>query len=100
LNKALKRHDLATWRRAKAVTGYLAGERVVVLSEQLDVARSSVNRWLKWFDAGGAAGLEPRPRPGAASRLTQAELVELAKIIEAGSEAAGYQSGVWTGPGI
>jgi len=80
--------------------GYLEGERVVLLAEQLDVDRSSVNRWLKWFDALGAEGLVPRPKPGAEPRLTTEDLAELSTIIEAGPQAAGFQSGVWTGPMI
>ena len=80
--------------------GYLEGERVVLLAEQLDVDRSSVNRWLKWFDALGAEGLVPRPKPGAAPRLTTEDLTELSTIIEAGPQAAGFQSGMWTGPMI
>jgi hypothetical protein len=68
--------------------GYLEGERVVLLAEQLDVDRSSVNRWLKWFDTLGAEGLVPRPKPGAAPRLTTEDLTELSTIIEAGPQAA------------
>lgn len=100
LRRAKEGGDLDTWRRAKAVLGYLSGERVTEMAEQLDVVRSSINRWLQWFDAEGGEGLKPRKAPGAPSRLTAAQRAELATIIEAGPLSAGYLSGLWTGPMI
>lgn len=100
LVKAKQRRDLNTWRRAKAVLGYLSGERVVDLSETLDVTRGSVNRWLQVFDAEGTDGLKPRIAPGARCRLSTADLCDLTTIIESGPQSAGYLSGVWTGPMI
>ena len=100
LARAQRRGDLQTWRRAKAVLGYLRGKRVVELAEELNVTRGSINRWLQWFDAEGADGLKPRVAPGAPSRLSTEQLCELSTLIEAGPQAAGYSSGVWTGPMI
>lgn len=92
--------DLKSWRRAKAVLGYLRGERVIELAGQLEVTRGSINRWLQWFNAEGTDGLRPRKAPGPAPRLNESQLAELAATIEAGPMAAGYTSGVWTGPMI
>src|SRR5216683_2712676 len=50
--------DLATWRRAKAVFGYIHGKSVIALSAELDVTRGSINRWLQWFQANGTDGLK------------------------------------------
>ena len=58
LAKAEKQGDLKTWRRAKAVEGYLRGDRVIAIAGQLGVTRGSVNRWLQWYDAQGAAGAQ------------------------------------------
>src|SRR5258708_2053142 len=90
--------DLATWRRAKAVSGYLTGKSVIALSKELGVTRGSVNRWLQWFEASGTDGLRPRKAPGGIPRLTQPQRDELAITIEAGPQAAGFTSGMWTGP--
>lgn len=92
--------DLEAWRRGKAVTAYLAGQSVISLSGQLDVTRGSINRWLQWFDARGTEGLRSRKAPGAAPRLSQAQRDVLASAIEAGPQAAGFTSGMWTGPMI
>ncbi len=98
--KARERGDHETWRRAKAVLLYLAGEAVLTIAPMLDVTRGSVNRWLQWFNARGTDGLKPRKAPGPAPRLTPDQLAELADTIRAGPQSAGYQSGIWTGPMI
>jgi transposase len=92
--------DLDAWRRGKAVTSYLGGETVIALSKQLGITRGSINRWLQWFDRSGTDGLRSRVRPGAAPRLTQAQRDDLAATIEKGPQAAGFSSGMWTGPMI
>lgn len=98
--RAKKRGDLAEWRRGRAVLGYIAGERVVELAEQLDVSRGSVNRWLQWYERLGIPGLQTCKPPGLPSKLTAEQRAELVELVEAGPMAAGYGSGVWTGPMI
>jgi transposase len=98
LREADQAKDLGTWRRAKAVLGYLDGQKVIALSEVLGVTRGSINRWLQWYQAMGADGLRDAERPGPTPRLSEAQKAELAKIIEAGPQAAGFTSGMWTGP--
>jgi hypothetical protein len=39
LKEAESAKDLATWRRAKSVLGYLDGQKVIALSEALEVTR-------------------------------------------------------------
>ena len=100
LDEARRNHDLDVWRRARAVLGYIEGRRVVDLAADLDVTRGSVNRWLQWYDALGVDGLVTATPPGPSPRLSAAEHAELTTLIESGSNAAGYTSGVWTGPMI
>lgn len=98
--EAEKKSDLGEWRRGRAVLGYLDGRRVIELAAELDVTRGSVNRWLQWYDAAGLDGLKTLKAPGPAPRLNADQLKALSDLIEAGPLAAGYQSGVWTGPMI
>ena len=63
--------DLDTWRRARAMWGYLEGQRVVDLAQALDVGRSSINTWLRWFETLGTDGLRTGKPPGASPRLAQ-----------------------------
>lgn len=90
--------DLDEWRRGKAILGYIDGERVVVLAAQLDVTRGSVNRWLQWYEAMGIEGLKTAVAPGPTPKLNDEQRAELTALVEAGPIAAGYASGVWTGP--
>lgn len=90
--------DLATWRRAKAITDYMAGARVVDLCKQLDVGRSSINAWLRAYETEGITGLETGKPPGATPRLSPEQREELKQTLAAGPQAAGFTSGVWTGP--
>jgi transposase len=98
LREADRAKDLGRWRRAKAVLGYLEGQKVIALSEVLGVTRGSINRWLQWHQATGADGLRDAERPGPTPRLSEAQKAGLAKIIEAGPQATGFTSGMWTGP--
>ena len=98
LREAAAANDLETWRRAKAVLGYLDGERVVEMCDELGVVRGSVNRWLGWYNAMGAEGLRTGKAPGRPPRLTPEQREELARTIDAGAQAAGFSSGVWNAP--
>lgn len=100
LRKAKKSGSLNAWRRAKAVLGYIAGKRVIAMAEELDVTRGSINRWLQWYEADGIDGLRPKKPTGAPRRLSEEQLQELTAVVVAGPQAAGYNTGVWTGPMI
>jgi transposase len=95
-----QRNDLEEWRRGVAIRGYLEGRAVVGIAKELEVTRGSVNRWLGWYDAEGVDGLRTGVPPGRAPFLSVVQRAELTALIEAGPVAAGYRSGVWTGPEI
>jgi len=100
LEEAEEGQDISTWKRAKAVLGYLDGQKVIALGRLLEVTRGSINRWLQWYQAMGAEGLRDAERPGPTPRLSESQKEDLARVIEAGPQAAGFASGVWTGPMI
>jgi transposase len=100
IRQAEKDGDLAQWRRGRAVLGYIEGRRVIELAVEAGVTRGSVNRWLQWYEAAGVEGLRTGIAPGPAPKLTEDQQDELVAWIEAGPQAAGYSSGVWTGPMI
>lgn len=97
---ANQRGDLAVWKRGRAVLGYIDGRRVIELAEELDVTRGAINRWLQWYEAEGVEGLVTGKAPGRAPRLSEFQRRLLGVLIEGGPQAAGYTSGVWTGPMI
>jgi transposase len=98
IDAARRRSDLEAWRRGRALLGYIEGRRVIELAAELDVSHGSVNRWLQRYEAMGVEGLLTGTAPGRAPLLTKEQHEELAQLIEAGPQAAGYTSGVWTGP--
>jgi putative transposase len=98
IERAKKAGRLDEWLRGRAVLGYIEGKKVVDLAATLDVGRSSVNRWLHWYELQGIPGIRTRLPPGVASRLSAEQQAELVTLIDAGPVAAGYSSGVWTGP--
>jgi transposase len=100
IEAAEKRGDLDCWRRGRAILGYIQERRVVDLAAEAGVTRGSVNRWLQWYEALGIDGLLTGIRPGAPPRLSEEQRAELTALVEGGPLAAGYQSGVWTGPMI
>lgn len=100
LDDARADNNLDVWRRARAVLGYIEGRRVVDLAAELDVTRGSVNRWLQWYEALGVEGLVTAVPPGPMRKLRDVHRDQLTALIEAGPIAAGYTSGVWTGPMI
>jgi transposase len=100
IRQCVKDGELDEWRRGRAILGYIAGRRVVDLAAELDVTRGSVNRWLQWYESMGVEGLLTAVPPGPSHKLTEEQRSELAAIVEAGPLAAGFHSGVWTGPMI
>jgi transposase len=90
--------DLVTWRRAKAITEYMEGVRVVDIVKMIDVGRSTINTWLRLYETQGVEGLIARKPPGAKSRLTPEQRQELKTTLAQGPQTAGFTSGVWTGP--
>jgi transposase len=100
MERAQAEGDLATWRRTKAVLEYMGGRCVEGLASFLEVDRSSVSRWLIWYDVTGPEGLLTKKAPGAPPRLTPPQRDELVGLIEAGPVAAGFHTGLWTGPMI
>jgi transposase len=98
IDAARGRSDLEAWCRGRAILGYIEGRRVIELAAELEVSRGSINRWLGRYEAMGVEGLVTGKAPGRAPRLTKEQLDELARLIEAGPQAADYTSGVWTGP--
>ena len=96
--KAKAGGDLLTWRRGVAVRRYVDGRRVVDIAQELEVVRGSVNQWLRWYDTLGVEGLLPRKAPGAPPKLSPEQMEELGHLVDEGPIAAGFSSGMWTGP--
>ena len=98
LDRALEEKDLAVWRRLRAVLSYMEGHAVQAMADLLDVDRSTISRWIQQYDRQNLAGLETDAAPGAAPRLSLEQRQELGALLDAGPQAAGFDTGLWSGP--
>jgi len=86
-------------RRARAILAIgVDGVSQVEAARLCEVWQSTVSTWVKRYLSQGADGLRDKPRPGKRPRLSDAQIRELCKAVEAGPEACGFDSGVWTSP--
>jgi transposase len=85
--------------RLRAVELVSEGTTTGRTAEICEVGVTTVKRWLDTYRAKGVWALISKgPYKGAQPRLSDEQMNELAVIIEAGPEAAGLDTGVWTSP--
>src|SRR3989454_8178112 len=83
-------------RRLRAIDLLQREVPVHVVAERLGVDRRSVRRWKRAHRGQGRAGLRARPTPGRPPKLTTTQQRQLARLVVAGPEAAGYPASLWT----
>jgi transposase len=87
-------------RRLRGARLLSSGTHPAEVARQVGVSRQSVMRWERALKQEGVRSLERATAPGRPSRLSDAQLKELAKMLKAGSLAAGYATEMWTLPRI
>ena len=75
-------------RRLLALAAVYDGESRARAAEIGGMDRQTLRDWVHRFNAEGPAGLIDHKAPGAARRLTDAQMAELASIVEAGPDRA------------
>ena len=80
----------------KAVALLRKGWSQSQVAREVDVHRQSVSRWAATLAAEGRAALRKAGRAGRRPRLSEENLDRLAELLEAGPEAAGFSSNLWT----
>ena len=66
----------------------------------LGVSVQSITNWLIRFIVGGAKALQTNKIPGRPPKLSKKQRKELSKLIDAGPQASGFESGCWRSPMI
>lgn len=84
-------------RRIQALLYLADGSSVAEVAEMLGIGEQTVRDYLGAFIVKGVASLVYQRPPGRPARLTKTQRRELAEMIKAGPEAAGYEWGCWTG---
>ena len=72
------------------------GKRHKEVAQICKVKVRAIGHWLARYREEGVAGLKDRERPGTPKKLTNEQLEELRKIIEAGPAASGLDTGIWS----
>jgi hypothetical protein len=87
------------WRRElvrlAAVEKFEQRVPVAQIAAELRVTERSVQRWWQAWEAGGAAGLASKGQ-SARYRLSDGELAELDRVLDAGLVASGWEDQRWT----
>ena len=96
LQWAYKNGQLRLVRRIHAILAVVDGKSVEEVAAQFDLGVQTVRDYVKALLHKGVASLTYRKPPGRPSKLTKRERKELAELIQAGPEAAGYMSGCWS----
>ena len=73
-------------RRLLALALVLEGHSRSAAARQTGMDRQTLRDWVIRYNAEGAAGLCDRRRPGRPPQLSEAQLTELARLVEAGPD--------------
>jgi len=96
LQRAYQAGNLRLVKRIHALLSIIDGQSVVAVSELLHLGEQTIRDYLRSFILRGIESLRYRRPSGRPPRLTPTQRKELARLITAGPEAAGYPSGCWT----
>jgi transposase len=96
LERAYQTAHLRLIKRIHAVLYVVDNKSVAEVSETLHLGEQTVRDYVQAFLLKGVESLRYRRPPGRPARLTPTQRKELAALITAGPEAAGYSSGCWT----
>jgi transposase len=83
-------------RRIHAVLWRIDGKAVEEVAALLDLGGQTVRDYVHAFLCRGVASLHYRKAPGRPPKLSKTQRKELAALLKAGPEAAGYSTGCWT----
>lgn len=96
LERAYQAAQLRLIKRIHAVLYIVDNKSVAEVSETLHLGEQTIRDYVQAFLLKGAESLRYRRPPGRPARLTPSQRKELAALITAGPEAAGYTAGCWT----
>jgi transposase len=88
--------DLDMCLRIQALLLVSRGHREADTAAAIGVGHRTVQDWIHRFRSGGVPGLRKGPFEGGKPRLTDEQKSELSRIVEAGPQEVGLDTGVWT----
>src|SRR4029450_12225333 len=100
LQHAYGRGDLRVVRRIQALLSLADNQSVQEVAEMLHLGQQTIRDYRNAFLRQGVSSLGSTRPPGRPRKLTPSQRRELATLIKAGPQAAGYTSGCWNTPMI
>jgi transposase len=100
LQQAYGSGALRVVRRIQALLALADNQSVQEVAEMLHLGQQTIRDYRNAFLLRGVASLGYTRPPGRPSKLTPSQRRELAALIKAGPQAAGYTSGCWNTPMI
>jgi len=100
LHSAYQGNQLRLVKRIHALFAIVAGESVAEVAELLHLGEQTVRDYVCAFIRKGVDSLSYKRPSGRPPKLTKTQRKELADLITAGPEAAGYTSACWSTPVI
>jgi transposase len=95
LRLAFQGGDLRTIKRISALLLLGDGSVVERVAERMGVCKQTIYNWLHAFLLKRWTSLHAGRAPGRRSKLSAADKQRLAELLDAGPEAAGYDTGCW-----
>ena len=95
---ARAQQDLDRYVRVQGLLLVHRGFRETDAADIIGVGRRTLQDWIHRYRNSGISGLVKGPYPGRKPKLSDEEKSDLAEIIAAGPEAAGFDTGVWIAP--
>lgn len=100
LHAAYRNHQLRLVKRIHALLAIVEGCSVAEVAQLLQLGEQTVRDYICAFLRNGVDSLSYKRPSGRPPKLTKTQRKELADLITAGPEAAGYSSACWTTPVI
>jgi transposase len=95
LRQAFRAGDLPMVKRVTVLLESARGQAMEMAAASVGVSRATGYRWLRAWLVEGPDGLRVRWRGGRPTKLTATQRQQLADIVTAGPEAAGFATGCW-----
>ena len=96
LQRAYGSGQMRLVKRIHALLWVIEGKAITEVAELLALGEQTVRDYVCSFLCKGVESLVYRKPPGRPAKLTKSQRKELTALLEAGPEAAGYESGCWT----
>jgi transposase len=96
LHHAYATGNLRVVKRISALLDVVKDEASKDIAKKYGVARQTVHRWVAEFLSEGFDSLKYEKPAGRQPRLTKTQKTRLKEVVEAGPQAAGFQTACWT----